>query len=130
MGGRLKQARLNKGLTIKQLAESVGMSEVTLGRWEKNLGEIENHPGKVKEICRLLDIGVDYLFDELKGDSFPAVLKKARFEMGLSRKELARTLGVDKGTVLRWERGEKVVKYEEKSILNKICELQRCGFGT
>ncbi len=129
VGARLKQTRLSKGLTIKQLAGNVGMSEVTLGRWEKNLGKIENYPDKVKKICQLLNIGVNYLFDELKDNSFSAVLKKARFEMGLSRKELAQALGVDKGTVLCWERGGRMVKYEEKSILNKICELQRRGFG-
>jgi len=105
----LKHARLNKELTIKELAEMVKMSENTLGRWEKDLGKIENHPDKIKNICKILEVIPKYIFDELDSDSFAFALKRLRFEMGLSRKELASLLGVNKGTVKEWEEGNKPI---------------------
>lgn len=39
------------------------------------------------------------------GDSLPEPLKAYRKFRGLSRKKLARILGVDEGTLWRWENG-------------------------
>ena len=74
-GGRLKQARLDKGLTIKELAKLIKVSEVTIGRWEKDQGEIENHPDKTKNICKILEVCPKYIFDELDSYSFAAKIK-------------------------------------------------------
>lgn len=41
-----------------------------------------------------------------KGKFFRPFLIKARIEQGYSQRELARLLGVDRRTVLAWERGE------------------------
>jgi transcriptional regulator with XRE-family HTH domain len=41
------------------------------------------------------------------GESLPERLKAHRKIRGLSRKRLARILGVDEGTLWRWERGER-----------------------
>ena len=46
--------------------------------------------------------------------------QRSRFEMGLSRKELAEVLKVDKGTILSWERGKKMFKYKEENILSRL----------
>lgn len=124
VGGRLKQARLDRGLTIKELAKMITVSEITLGRWEKDLGEIENHPDKIKNICNILDVSPKYIFDELDNNSFAATLKRSRFEMGLSRREFASFLGVNRGTVKEWEEGNKPRKYTEL----KISELLK-GIG-
>jgi transcriptional regulator with XRE-family HTH domain len=124
VGGRLKQARLDKGLAIKELAKIIKVSEVTLGRWEKDQGEIENYPAKIKNICKILEVSPEYIFDELDSDSFAALLKRSRFEMGLSRREIALILGVDRGTIKEWEGGSKPRKYTEYEILNLINKLK------
>jgi transcriptional regulator with XRE-family HTH domain len=41
------------------------------------------------------------------GDSLPERLKAYRQIHGISRKKLARILGVDEGTVSRWETGQR-----------------------
>ena len=124
VGGRLKLARLNKELTIKELAKMVNISETTLGRWEKNQGDIENHPVKIKNICNILEVSPKYIFDELDSDSFAVTLKRSRFKMGLSRRELASLLGVDRGTVKEWEDGSKPRKYTELEIFDLISKIK------
>ncbi|MBP7332742.1 MAG: transcriptional repressor DicA [Firmicutes bacterium ADurb.Bin373] len=124
VGGRLKQARLDKGLTIKDLAKLIKVSEVTLGRWEKDLGEIENHPDKIKNICKELDVSPKYIFAELDSYSFAAKLKRSRFEMGLSRRELASLLGVNRGTIKEWEEGSQPRKYSEFQIMELINKIK------
>jgi transcriptional regulator with XRE-family HTH domain len=121
----LKQARLNKDLTIKELAKMANMSENTLGQWEKNLGEIENYPDKIKNICKILVVRPQYIFDELDNNSFAATLKRSRFEMGLSRRELASLLGVNRGTVKEWEEGSKPRKFTELKISELIKGIGR-----
>ena len=120
VGGRLKQARLDRRLTIKELAKLIKVSEVTLGRWEKDQGEIENHPDKIKNICKILEFSPKYIFDELDNNSFAATLKRSRFEMGLSRREFASFLGVNRGTVKEWEEGSKPRKFTELEVLDLI----------
>jgi transcriptional regulator with XRE-family HTH domain len=63
VGARLKQARLDKGLTIKELAKIIKVSEITLGRWEKDQGEIEYHPDKIKNICEILEVKPEYILN-------------------------------------------------------------------
>jgi len=100
------------------------INECTLGRWEKNLGEIENRPDKIRNICNILEVSPKYIFDELDNNSFAATLKRSRFEMGLSRRELASALGVNRGTVKEWEEGNKPRKYTELEILELINKLR------
>lgn len=123
-GGRLKQARLDKGLTIKELAKLIKVSEVTIGRWEKDQGEIENHPDKIKNICKILEVCPKYIFDELDSYSFAAKIKRIRFEMGLSRSELASFLGVNRSTIREWEEDSQPRKYTELEILDLINKIK------
>lgn len=48
----IKKRRLEKGLTMKELAEKIGVSEATISRWES--GEISNM--KHKGIILLADV--------------------------------------------------------------------------
>jgi DNA-binding transcriptional regulator YiaG len=43
--------------------------------------------------------------------------------MGLSRRELASVLGVNRGTVKEWEEGNKPRKYTELEILDLINKI-------
>lgn len=125
IGGRLKHFRLNKGLTIKELSKFVGISEVTLGRWERNLGKIEDHPDKIKVICQALKVRADDIIVELADNSFSSILRKTRFDMGLTRKELALALGVNRGTVQAWENGDKPYKYKESQIIELLGRVRK-----
>ena len=56
----LTAARVNAGLTQKELAEKVGKSEGTIINWEKNPSNIRFHD--LKKLCDVLKINIDNIF--------------------------------------------------------------------
>ncbi len=56
---RLKELRLEKGLSIKQLAKEIGVSDVAIGRWEKDL-RVANIYELIK-LAKFFDVTTDYL---------------------------------------------------------------------
>lgn len=58
-GEKLTKARKEKGMTQKELAEKIGISDAMIVQYEKNL----NYPriDKLKKICTELDISADWL---------------------------------------------------------------------
>lgn len=59
MGERIKQARLDAGLTQEKLAELLNLSRGTIARYE--LGEIEPKLQNLAAIADVLQVSVDYL---------------------------------------------------------------------
>lgn len=60
IGKQLKQARLNKGITQKELADSIGVSVGAVKRWEQDLGEPNTK--FLISITKELDVSTNYLF--------------------------------------------------------------------
>lgn len=59
LGERIKQARIQAGLTQEQLAELLNLSRGTVARYE--LGEIEPKLQNLAAIARVLQVSSDYL---------------------------------------------------------------------
>ena len=59
MNERLRQLRLEKGLTQKQLAEAVGLTKNALGNYES--GRREPSIDLIKKFCTLFGVTSDYL---------------------------------------------------------------------
>lgn len=59
LGERIKEARLAKGLTQKQLAEMLNATDATVNRYEKGVRSPD--PETLKAIADILDVSVDYL---------------------------------------------------------------------
>ena len=69
IGNFIKSKRKEKGLTLKQVAKTVGVSEMTVSRWER--GEIKNMKSdKIEKLAFALNIPVISLFDgwDLEGN--------------------------------------------------------------
>lgn len=67
-GEKLKQARLQAGLSQEQLAEKLNVSRSAIAKWEtdKGLPDVEN----LKSIARFLDVSIDYLLADDEVVSF------------------------------------------------------------
>lgn len=59
-GDKLKEARIEKGLTLQQLGKLIGVSHATLSKYES--GDIENiPPNRIEDLARVLEISPSYL---------------------------------------------------------------------
>ena len=56
---RLKELRLEKELSIKQLANAIGVSDIAISRWENNL----RVPNVISlyALAKFFDVSADYL---------------------------------------------------------------------
>ena len=56
----LAAARVNAEMTQEEVARSMKVSKQTIVNWEK--GKIIPKPAQLEMMCRLYNIGVDYIF--------------------------------------------------------------------
>jgi transcriptional regulator with XRE-family HTH domain len=101
LGDHLRKRRLDLHLTLRDVAERVGADKSSVNAWERNYHQPVLH--RLPAIAAFLG----YDLDALPADA-PLGLRIAskRRRLGLSQKALAESLGIDEGTVRRWERGE------------------------
>jgi len=59
LGERIRKARLAKGLTQKQLAEILNVTDATVNRYEKGIRKPD--PEMLKAIADVLNVSIDYL---------------------------------------------------------------------
>lgn len=59
MNTRLKQSRIDKGLKLKDVAESVGTTIRSISRYED--GTREPSIALLKQLCDLYDVSADYI---------------------------------------------------------------------
>lgn len=59
IGERLKKARLSKGLTQEQLAETLDVSVAFLSRAER--GNVKINLARITQICDILDVSIGYI---------------------------------------------------------------------
>lgn len=99
MGEHLKRRRLDLGKTQKEVAREIGVSHKTYEYWEQGRTaepEIRHYPA----IVRFLG------YDPAPPDPTVSIgerLRAARRARGLSRKKLAKLIGIDESTLWKWE---------------------------
>lgn len=59
MGERLKQLRLEKGLTLKEVSQAIGIHLMTYAHYEH--GDREPSIETLKKLCDFYDVSADYL---------------------------------------------------------------------
>jgi len=100
LGEHLRKRRLDLGLLQKEVAQRLGVHKDTICNWETNR---TSPPLRyLPRIIQFLGHVPHYITPETFGERILAV----RRLLGLSQRELARRLGVDPGTLGRWERGK------------------------
>jgi site-specific DNA recombinase len=100
VGDHLRKRRLGLKMLQKDVAEQLGVDKTSVFNWEANtsIPEIRYMPA----IIRFLG------YNPLPAaNTLAEQLVRRRTSLGLSQKQAAREVGVDPGTLARWERGER-----------------------
>ncbi len=58
-GEKIKELRLTKNWTQKELAEKIGQAQSTVFYWEQN--KQEPNISSLKKLCEIFDVSADYL---------------------------------------------------------------------
>ena len=98
LGDHLRKRRLDLGLTQRDVANKLGVTECTIWNWEANYSSPQ---------LRFIPKVVAFLgYDPycIRSHSLGERLREYRRRMGLSQKALAHRLGVDPSTLGKWER--------------------------
>ena len=69
LGERIKTKRESLGMTLKELAEKIGVTEATMSRYETNQIKNPSH-GKLKDLASALSVDINYLMDWEGNDEF------------------------------------------------------------
>lgn len=113
----IKAMRLRRGLSPTEFAKEIGVSYISIMRWEKGvvpsrrtvLQQLEVHgiplPAEHKPVQQLTVFGEN--------------LTRLRRESKLSQKTLGQTIGVDDTSISAWETGRYV---PSESNLEKLCQ--------
>ena len=113
-GGAVKKRRIEKHLTIKQVAAEVGISVDTLMRIEKNEYTLHK-PDKLKKLCEILEIQAEKICSpyqlSLQNNQGEQILKY-RKENHLSQSALADMLGTSRQRIGAWEKNKNHMPYE------------------
>jgi len=100
VGDHIRRRRLQLHLLQRDVAERIGVDKTSIFNWEANTAtpEIRYMPTIIRFLA----------YNPLPpAEGWAGQLLRRRTTLGLSQKQAARKLGVDAGTLARWERGER-----------------------
>jgi site-specific DNA recombinase len=100
VGDHIRKRRLGLKMVQKDVAEQLGVDTTSVFNWEANTSAPE---------IRYMPVIIGFLgynpLPEAKG--WGERLVRHRTTLGMTQKDAARQLGVDQGTLAKWERGER-----------------------
>ncbi len=98
LGDHIRARRLNLKLLQKQVADQIGVHELTIAGWEGNatVPEVRYMPAIIQFLGYNPIPAASSLADRLAS---------ARRALGLSQRKMAGKLGVDPATLMGWEAG-------------------------
>jgi site-specific DNA recombinase len=100
IGDHIRTRRLGLKMFQREVAEQLGVNKISVFNWETNTSTPE---------IRYMPAIIDFLgYDPLpQANTVAEQLVRQRTSLGLSQKESAERLGVDPGTLAKWERGDR-----------------------
>lgn len=113
IGEAIRKRRLDLKLLQKEVARTIGCTTLTLVNWEK--GHTAPSVNHMAGVVRFLG------FNPLsEGDSLAQKLVHHRKALGTTQTRFAAQIGVDPGTLGKWERGERHPDRYQLSMLKKV----------
>ena len=121
-GGVVKKQRIEKHMTIKQVADVVGISADTLMRIEQNKYDLHN-ADKLKKLCDFLDLNAQKIcspYQLFLLNNQGEQIKSFRQNHNLTQYEFANIFSVNKKTVSKWENDKAQMSYDKWEIYNTL----------
>ena len=124
IGERIKQRRIELGLSVDEVAEKLGKNRATVYRYESN--EIENLPvGTLEPLAKILETTPAQLmgWDDDKSqasDERTKRLRKAVEDSGYSQTQLCEITGINKGALSSYLSGR---YYPKQQAIEKLSEV-------
>lgn len=119
LGEKLKDLRKTKGLTLKEVADNIGLGESTISLYENN----NRRPDYVtlNKLSALYNVSIDYLLNnDSPNVNFGERIKALREQNNITQQELADMLNVDRTSVGKWETNQNLAN---NNILQKLCSI-------
>lgn len=98
IGMRIKECRLNKGMTQETLAETLFLPKSTVSAYEND--RVDMKMGMIKELARALGTTAGYLIDGEKEELDVEIMQLARILQEMP--EELRRVGVEQIKILMW----------------------------
>ena len=123
IGERIKQRRMELGLSVDEVAEKLGKNRATVYRYESN--EIENLPvGTLEPLAKILETTPAQLMgweDEEQDENYRRIFaKKLNKYMEISNKKQAdiiNDLGINKSAISTWINGTRMPRMDKVQAL-------------
>ena len=117
IGERIKQRRIELGLSVDEVAEKLGKNRATVYRYESN--EIENFPvGTLEPLAKILETTPAQLIG-WDDDERTKRLRKAVENSGYSQTQLCEITGINKGALSSYLSGR---YYPKQQAIEKLSE--------
>jgi transcriptional regulator with XRE-family HTH domain len=124
IGDHLRRRRLELGLLQRTVAQQLGVSVEAIALWEK--GRVRPRPRQYRGVIEFL--GYD---PEPTPPSVSGRLASLRRHLGLTQAEFAYLVGLDEGSVCRWESGSRQPsRWMETRVKAILAELERRVLGS
>ena len=113
LGDHIRKRRMDLKLLQKQVADQIGVHEMTITGWEGNATSPE---------VRYMPAIIQFLgYNPLPvASSLPERLATIRRTLGLSQRKMASKLGVDPATLMGWEAGRHQPSEKSNELIAKV----------
>lgn len=123
LGDKIRAARINAGLSRKQVAEHLGFRPRTIGDWER--GESAPQDDNLQKLTKFLKVPelpqyARIVMTQPRRDRLAETIRQARQAAGISQRKLARRMGVTHCSVCFWENGRVSISDQN---LKKLAEI-------
>lgn len=128
-GERIKKSRKYKGYTQQELADVLGLSVMTIRRFESNTRQPKLE--MLEKIASALDVTVEKLLfgTDTVEKHFGEQLKNVREEKGFTQTELAQMVGVKTNTIIQYENGNRMPTREMLINLSECLNVSTLDIG-
>ena len=117
IGDHIRKVRFECNLSLKQTAKIMSVDDESIVNWEKRHKE-----PSIKSMAKITSFLGYIPFDDKDDQSLGRRLKRYRIKQGISKKRLAKQLGVDPTTLNRIEENRRGLNLRTYKIIGKLLD--------